>query len=430
MYPNKMEILFEKIKKYNCWDGKNFNTGFERNNYLQEILKYLDNKLVKAIVGQRRAGKSYIQRQIMTFLRKNRNVDPKNIFYVNKEYLAFDKIKTVTDLDDIFKFYKKKLNPTGKIYIFIDEIQNITDWEKFVNSYSQDYTYEYELFITGSNSSLLSGELSSLLSGRYIEFEVFPFDLFEFAEFKELEINKNTFLQYIQTSGLPEMFNFDQEEIKRNYISSLKNTIVLRDIISRYKIKDVELLESIFKFISSNIGSLTSFASIIKYFKGKQKKTNYETLSTYVNYLKNTFIIHEADRYNLRGKQTLGGERKYYINDLSFKNYLLGFYPEDIGYNLENFVFLQLKNLGYKPMVGVLNNKEIDFVAKKANKTVYIQVAYLLSESKTIEQEFGNLLAIKDNFDKVVSLDETHFSNYQGVKHLRPWELKEFLEAS
>lgn len=196
-------------------------------------------------------------------------------------------------------------------------------------------------------------------------------------------------------------------------------------LVGRYKIKDLSLLEDIFKFLNTNIGNLTSFSSIINYFKSKQKKTNYETISTYVGYLKETFIIHQAKRYNLRGKQILGGEYKYYLNDLAFKNFLLGFFPSDIGYNLENYVFIQLKRMGYKVSVGVLSNLEIDFVAQKSDKTIYIQVCYLLSDQKVIDREFGNLLFIKDNYEKyVISLDDMKFSNYEGIIHIHPWELR------
>ena len=197
------------------------------------------------------------------------------------------------------------------------------------------------------------------------------------------------------------------------------------EILSRRKqVKDLTLLEDIFKFISVNIGNPTSLTSIVKYFKSKQKKTNYETLSTYVSYLLDTFVVHEVERYNIRGKQVLGGVRKYYLNDLAFKNYIFGYHPTDIGYNLENFVFLQLKRMGYQVSVGTLNNKEIDFVAQKSGKTIYIQVAYLFNDPKTAEREFGNLLSIKDNHEKIViSMDDLKFSDYKGIKHLRPWEL-------
>lgn len=419
-----MKNIFGKIKKYNPWGGLNFNLGFKRTSYLEKISGYIGNKLIKVIVGQRRTGKSYVLRQIMNILITDQSVNPKNIFYLNKEYTAFDEINTAVDLENIFSYYKAQLEVSGKVYLFLDEIQNIKGWETFVNSYSQDFTGEYELFITGSNSKLLSGELATLLSGRYVEFEILPFSLFEFADYKNREVDKELFFNYLQTSGLPEMLNFNDEEIQRHYVEDLKNTIVLRDIVQRNQVKDLSLLEDIFKFLSVNIGNLTSLTGIVKYFKSKQKQTNYETLSTYVGYLVNTFVVHEVERYNIRGKQVLGGVRKYYLNDLAFKNYIFGYYPSDIGYNLENWVFLQLRRMGYKVSVGVLNNKEIDFVAQKHGKTIYVQVAYLLSDPKTVEREFGNLLSIKDNHEKlVISLDDLKFSDYEGIRHIRPWEL-------
>ncbi len=423
-----MHESLEKISKYNVWDEKEFNAGYVRKNYLKNILKFQGNKLIKVIVGQRRAGKSYILRQIIQYLRKEKQIKGKNIFYLNKEYLAFEAIKTAKDLENLFELYRKELKVKGKVYIFLDEIQNIENWEIFVNSYSQDFTSECELFISGSNSNLLSGELASYLSGRYVEFEIFPFDFFEYADIKNLDINKQSFIRYLEDGGLPELINFEQDELKQHYVSSLRNTIILRDIISRHKVKDVDFLERIFQFLCSNIGSLTSFTSIVKYFKNQQKKTNYETVSNYVNYLCDTFIIHEVERYRLKGKQTLGGERKYYLNDLAFKNYLFGFYPDDIASHLENFVYLQLVRKQYKVSVAVSGQKEIDFIAQKADKTIYVQVAYLLNEQKTVEREFGNLLEIKDNFEKiVVSLDEIQFSDYQGIKQLKPWQLDALL---
>lgn len=419
-----MQSIFEKISRYNVWDGKFFNTGYERSEYLNTITKYIGNKLIKVLVGQRRVGKSYVLRQIMNYLITVKGINPQNIFYVNKEFTAFDEIKSSTDLDSLFNYYRRQFSLTGKIYIFLDEVQNILNWEIFTNSYSQDFTSEYEVFITGSNSNLLSSELASMLSGRYVEFEIFPFSFFEFVGIKNLTVSKDNFLVYMQSGGLPEMFNFEQEELNRHYIESLRNTIVLRDVVGRHNIKDLSLLEEVFKFLSVNIGNLTSFSSIVNYFKSKQKKTNYETISSYVGFLKDTFIIHQAERFNLRGKQLLGGECKYYLNDLSFKNYLLGNYPSDIGNNLENYVYIQLRRMGYKVSVGIYHDVEIDFVAQKPGKTLYIQVCYVLNETKTIEREFGNLLLIKDNYEKIViSLDDFKFSDYEGIKHLRPWEL-------
>jgi predicted AAA+ superfamily ATPase len=419
-----MEVVFNKIKQYNFWDGQNPPIGYERTTYIDKISKYLDNKLIKVLVGQRRVGKSYILRQIIHYLLNTKKTNPENIFYLNKEYLGFDEIKTYIDLENLYEFYKQKLQVSGKLYIFIDEVQNIEKWEHFVNSYSQDFTHEYELFITGSNSNLLSGELAGLLSGRYIQFNIFPFSFFEFANYKLIKINKENFLKYLETGGLPEMFNFIDEEIERHYIQSLKNTIILRDIVQRNQIKDISLLDDIFKFLTVNIGNLTSLPGIVKYFKNHQKKTNYETLSAYVNYLKDTFIIHETERYELRGKKVLGGVKKYYLNDLAFKNYLYGILPSDIGYNLENFVYIQLLRMGYEVRIGVIGTMEIDFVATKADTTIYIQVTYLLVNQETINREFGNLLAVKDNYKKyVISLDDIKITDYKGIIHLRPWEI-------
>ncbi|HOX73874.1 MAG TPA: ATP-binding protein [Bacteroidales bacterium] len=419
-----MENIFEEIRRYNLWDGENLNTGFIRTYYLELISGLTGNKLIKVLVGQRRSGKSYVLRQLINLLITQKKVRPGNIFYVNKEYSAFDDIKSSSDLEALFKFYIDTIKPSGKIYIFLDEVQNIEKWESFVNSYSQDFTREYELFLTGSNSRLLSGELATLLSGRYVEFEIFPFSYFETADLSKQKPSRESFINYITTGGLPELVNISNDESQRYYVESLKNTIILRDIVERHNIKDPTLLEDIFKFMVVNIGNLTSINSIIKYFKSRQKKTNYETLSSYAEYITDTFIMHKAERFNLRGKQILGGECKYYLNDLAFKNYLFGFSPADMGYNLENYVFNQLRRLGYIVNVGVMNNFEIDFVAKKPEKTLYVQVSYLLSSPEVVEREFGNLLRIKDNHEKiVVSLDEVKFSDYQGIKHVHPWEL-------
>lgn len=419
-----MQQLFDKIRKFNTWDGRSFNIGYERTEYLNRLTDYIDNKLVKVLIGQRRAGKSYILRQIINFLITKKDVHPHNIFYVNKEYTAFDDIQTASDLENLFEFYRKRYTLSGKIYIFLDEVQNIRNWESFVNSYSQDFTNEYELFITGSNSKLLSGELATLLSGRYVEFKILPFSFFESTGFKNQSLNRESFIGYLKTGGLPELLEIQKEEIQRHYVDSLKNTIILRDIVERQNIKDIPLLEDLFKFLTVNIGNLTSVSNIINYFKNRQKKTNYETLSSYISYLTEALIIHKTERFMLRGKKTLGGECKYYLNDLAFKNFLYGFSPSDIGYNLENYVHNQLNRLGYNVFTGVINNLEIDFVAYKPGKTIYVQVCYLLSSPVVIEREFGNLLLIKDNHEKiVVSLDEVKFSDYEGVKHILPWEL-------
>jgi uncharacterized protein len=419
-----MENNFDKIKKYNIWDGKTINIGYQRKTYLDKIENYIGNKLIKVLVGQRRSGKSYIMRQLISKIMSEKNIAPANFFYLNKEYSAFNEIRTGDELENLFVRYINEIKPKGRIFIFLDEIQNIDGWESFVNSYSQDFTHEYEIFITGSNSKLLSGDLATLLSGRYVEFEIMPFSFEEIVDFKKDCPSRESFVNYIKTGGLPELLHISDEEVQRHYIESLKNTIILRDIIERQNVKDVSLLDDIFRFITAKIGNMTSISSIIKYFKNQNRKTNYETISSYISFLTESFIIHKADRFNLKGKRVVGGECKYYLNDFAFKSFLYGFTASDIGYYLENFVYNKLRGSGFNVSVGVFDNYEIDFIAKKGDKTIYIQVCYLLSDQKVIDREFGNLLKINDNYEKIViSLDDVKFSDYEGVKHLRPWEL-------
>ena len=423
-----MDTLINAIKKFNVWDGKFPDLGYIRNLYIDKIFTYSDNNLIKVITGQRRVGKSYLLRQIIKKYTESKNINPKNIFYLNKEYLVFDQINTYKDLENLYQDYLRTIKPEGKKLIFIDEIQNIESWEKFINSYSQDLNNEYEIYISGSNSQLLSGELATYLSGRYIEFEIYPFNFFEYCDFKNQDTSKANFINYLKDSGLPELFHFDNEEVKRHYFESLINTIVLRDIVNRHKIKDSILLNNLFLYLSSNISNLVSLPGIIRYYKNQQKKVNYDTLASYLDYLNSTFLFHTAERYNIRGKTVLTGEKKYYLNDLGFKNYLLGFHAEDMGYNLENYVYLMLKSHRYKVNVGIIGKSEIDFIAQKGNEVLYIQVTYLLLSDKTIDREFNNLLKIKDNHKKIViSLDDIRFDNKDGIIHLRPWELNEYL---
>jgi hypothetical protein len=419
--------IFETLKKYNFWNTSIPPNGLSRSYYLDKIDSFIGNNLVKVLVGQRRVGKSYLLRQIIKKLIDN-NVPPKNILYINKEFTDFDFISDYLSLDVTINVYKNEIKPTGKIYILIDEVQSINGWERLVNSYSQSYTTEYEIFISGSNSKLLSGELATLLSGRYVEFLIFPFNYSEYIETKQIENSKQSYLSYLQSGGLPQLFSLPNSESQRQYVSSIKDTIMLRDIVQRYNIKDARLLEDIFVFIVNNASNLVSVNSIVNYFKSKNRKTNYETVSNYLEYIISTFIIHKVDRYNIKGKETISGTHKYYANDLSFKNFLYSGYGYGIGYLLENLIFLQLSISGYKVFTGVVNGKEIDFVAVKEQRRIYIQVAYLLAEEQTIEREFGELEKIKDNYEKfVVSLDDIQLPDRNGIKHCQAWKINEIL---
>lgn len=422
-----MEEYFNKLKRFNFWDGNVPQTGYSRKLYLQKISGFINNKLIKVIVGQRRTGKSYILRQIAKNLIEH-GVNPNQIFYINKEYLAFDFIKNYQDLDSLINYYREQLKPKGTTYLFIDEIQNIEGWEKLVNSYSQDYTSSYEIFISGSNSKMLSGELATLLSGRYVSFEIFPFSYQEYLGINNEATNKTSFVTYLQSGGLPELFVLPNEETKRHYVSSVKDTVLLRDIIQKYAIKEPQLLETIFVYIINNASNLLSINNITNFLKSSGRKTSFDTISTYIGFIEDTFLIHRAARYDIKGKDTIAGNVKYYANDLAYKNYLYGGFGYGIGYLLENLVYLALCRAGYLVYVGVVPNKEIDFVAKKASATIYVQCAYLLQDETTIEREFSALETIKDNYPKVVvSMDDVVLPSRNGISHVQAWEFENYL---
>ena len=417
-----MEENFNKIRKYNFWDEKTPDLGYYRSDYAGKIFAYTGNRLVKVLIGQRRTGKSYILRQLINQLIDN-GLDRRNTLYINKEYTDFDFISDYTHLDDFVKFYKKQLGVSGKIALFIDEIQNIQGWEHFVNSYSQNFVDEYEIFISGSNSTMLSGELATLLSGRYVEFEIFPFSFSEYLGILQKENTKQNFIDYMESGGLPELFNLQNDEIKRNYVSAIKDTVFLRDIIQRYSIKEPKLLEDIFVYLVNNAANLLSITNIVNYFKNLGRKTTYDTVSTYIGYMEDSFLVHKSERYDIRGKDTISGNSKYYINDLAYKNYLYTGFGYGVGYKLENLVYLHLKRAGFKVYTGVFREKEVDFVALKGDKILYVQATYLMIDDSTIEREYAPLESISDNYEKVVvSLDDIQFPQKNGIKHEQIWK--------
>jgi predicted AAA+ superfamily ATPase len=426
-----MEELFDKISTFNLWHSTKKEIanqfGYSRDFYLHKIVKYIQNSLIKVIVGQRRTGKSYLLRQIANHIIQI-GVSPKNVFYLNKEFIEFDEIRDYKDLDKLIKFYVDKIKPKGKVYLFIDEIQNIEHWEKLVNSYSQNFVNQYELFISGSNSKMLSGELSTLLSGRYIDFEILPFSYEEYLGITGNDKSKTSYLNYMKTGGLPELFNLPDEESKMRYVSSIKDTVLLRDVIQRHSIKDPKLLEDIFVYLVNTSSNLISVNNITNYFKSKGRKTTYDTIANYIGFIEDTFMIHKVDRYDIKGKDTIVGNVKYYCNDQAFKNYLFKGFSYGVGYQLENLVYLELRRNGYHVYVGVLPNKEVDFVAQKSDRVLYIQTTYLMVDEQTIRREYAALESISDNYEKViVSMDDLVFSNNKGIKHIQVWNLNEIL---
>lgn len=420
-----MKDKFSALGKYNFWKGNVPELGFKRLDYTNKIFDYVGNKLIKVLVGQRRAGKSYILRQIAQRL-INEGVNPQNIFYINKEFTDFDFIENYKDLDELLKYYREALKPSGKIYLFVDEIQNVEGWEHFANSHSQDFVDVCEIFISGSNSKMLSGELATLLSGRYVNFEILPFSYNEYLGITNKENIKQSYIDYMESGALPELFVLPNDETKRNYISAIKDTVLLRDIIQRYNIKDTKLLEDIFVYLVNNASNLISITNIVNYFKSNKRKTTYDTVANYIGYIEDTFLIHKVERYDIRGKDTISGNSKYYINDLAFKNYLYTGFGYGIGYKLENLVYLELRRAGYEVYVGAMREKEVDFVAKKADRVIYIQSTYLMVDEQTAKREYAPLEAIQDNYEKiVVSLDDIALPSNEGIKHVQAWKLAE-----
>lgn len=419
--------VFNSIKKYNFWNSNQIDLGYSRTFYTDKIGQYIGNKLVKVLVGQRRSGKSYILRQIASML-ITQGVRSENILYINKEYIELVTLRNAIELEELYRAYRQILNPKGKVYILIDEIQYIDEWERFVNSHSQDFTEPCEIFISGSNSNLLSGELATLLSGRYIEFEVFPFSYMEYCGITKQKIGSDSYKKFIQSGALPELFNLPNEEMKQNYISSIKDTVMLRDIVGRFKVKDVKLLDDLFVYLVNTASNLTSITNIINFFKSKKRKTNYETISSYINYLENSFLIHRAERYNIKGKETISGNSKYYLNDLSYRNYLYSGYGYGIGYLLENAIYLSLRRAGFQVYVGTIKDSEVDFVALKGDRKIYLQVTLQLTDEQTTKREYHSLKLIDDNFEKyVVSMDDYKIPTNEGIEHISAWNIDFFL---
>ncbi len=422
-----MDERFTALKKYNFWDNHPIDLGFLRTSYTGKISDYIGNRLVKVLVGQRRAGKSFILRQMVKDLIE-KGVPSYNTLIINKEFSDFDFLSTYRELDDLIKQYKSELKPTGKVYIFIDEVQNISGWEKVVNSYSQDYVDHYELFISGSNSKMLSNELATLLSGRYVNFEIFPFSYNEYLGITQGLKSKQTYIEYLESGGMPELFTLSKQETKRNYISAVKDTVLLRDIIQRQNIREPRLLEDIFVYLVNNASNLISVSSIYKYYKGLGRKTSYDIISNYIGYLEDAFLIHRCERFNIKGKDIIAGNVKFYANDLSFKNYLYPGFGYGFGYMIENLIFLELRRHGYEVYTGTVKDKEVDFVARKADRVIYVQCAYLLAEPETIVREYSSLEAISDNYEKyLVTLDDLLFSSNKGIRHIQAWNFSEQL---
>jgi uncharacterized protein len=398
-------------------------SNIARCQYIDKIQDYLDKpQIIKVITGMRRTGKSYFLRQVIELIKSK--FTKSQIIYIDKESLDFELIQNYKDLN---QYIKTEIDKKKKTFLFIDEIQEIEGWEKAIRSFYN--TEKIDIYITGSNSDLLSSELSSYLSGRYIEFPIYPLSFKEFLDFRkdQKQDQKQEFLNFLRYGGLPGIHLLElQDENSFNYIQSVFNTIVLKDVVKKYEIRNVALLENIAIYAFKHLGSNLSAKNIADFLKEKKISAGNDTIQNYLYYLCSAYIFDKARIYDIKGKKIFEINDKYFCNDHGLKHALLGYKEGDIAGLLENIVYLELKRRGYKVYVGKLNNLEIDFMAESGGKKLYIQVCYLLESKKTIEREFKPLLEIQDNYPKyVVSMDELFEADYEGIgrKNIRDFLL-------
>ncbi len=383
-----------------------------RPKYIDMISPFIGKQLIKVLVGERRIGKTTLLLQLIDHIKqKDRNA---NIIYINKELHRFKFIKTD---DDLYDHIKENINAKKQNYIFIDEIQEIKNFEKTLREL---LIQKHDLYCTGSNAKLLSGDLATMLSGRYMEFRIHGLSYEEFLQFHQLDNNMKSLQKYIRFGGLPYLAHLELDaEIVYGYLKSIYNTIILKDVVSRYNIRDIDFLERLVEYLADNLGSYVSSKKITDFLKSQRIRLSVNTVMNYLQYLTNAFFINKVHRYDIQGKKLFEINEKYYFSDLGLKHSIIPYTPGDIGKIFENLVFNKLLLDGYSINIGKLQDLEIDFIAKKRDQIKYIQVAYQIPNEQAHQREFGNLLKIKDNFEKIViSADELITGNYKGVKHI------------
>lgn len=391
---------------------------------MQRIRPFINTDLIKVFTGIRRAGKSVMLELVKNELKES-GIGEENFLCINFEQFSNSQFLDVESLYKKITDFQK--NTKGKIYLFFDEIQEVDGWEKCINSCRIDF--DCDIYITGSNAKLLSGELATYLAGRYVEFVIYPFS---FAEFFEMNLIKNPnvdkatcFMQFLKTGGMPFLSNFpDDDSAKSLYLIDIYNSVVLKDVVKRNNIRDVDTLERIVAYAFSNIGHIFSATSLSKYFKSENRKISHDTILNYLKFCSDAFLFYKINRYDLEGKKIVTVNEKYYCADHGLREALFGKNIQNIDQVLENIVCLELLRRNYKVYVGKKGDLEIDFIAEKQGKKIYIQVAYLLANEETIKREFSVYNSVKDSYPKyVVSMDALDFSQ-NGIIHKN---IKEFL---
>jgi len=388
----------------------------KREIYLNRIRPFYNDDLIKVITGVRRSGKSFLMNQIVDELLES-NVKKEQIIFIDLDSKAYKGLKTGNQLErEIDRFH---INKEEKTYLFIDEIQNIKDFEEIINAYRT--SFNMSIFVTGSNSYLLSGELITKLTGRYIEFSILPFTYVEAIEYIEQLKSTTQFniQNYIIYGGLPKRFEYQEEEQIFKYVESVTNQIIDKDILKRAKIRNKSLLKRLVDYVCVNPSTTFSSASIVKYLKSESVNTKIHTINRYLDFIVNSKIANRCYRYDIKGKKVLKTEEKYYLSDLAFRTIRSNTNNVSYSNTLENIVYNELISRGYRVYIGKLYNKEIDFIVMKENNIAYIQVSYLIGSDKTYEREFSVLESIKDNYPKfVISMDPLDMSR-NGIKHLK-----------
>lgn len=394
----------------------------KRGHYLSKIKPYIDKNLIKVIVGQRRVGKSFLLQLISKMIESEEWTA--NIIFIDKERYEFD---AITNYEILIQYVENKIDDKKKNYLFIDEIQDITSFQKAIRHFHNKR--DIDLYISGSNADILSGELATLLSGRSIEIKVNTLSYLEFLEFHQLSDSDKSLLKYLKWGGLPYLKNLvKKDEVIFDYLENIVSSVLYKDIVGRYNIRNTDFFNQLIKYIAANCGNLFTSKKISDYLKSQKVDISPKVILNYLNYLNNAFMLYRVSRRDVHSKKIFEINHKYYFEDWGMRNALLGLSHYAAPDVLENVVFSHLKTLGYAISIGVIKNLEIDFIAQKQNEQIYVQVAYLITDKKVKQREFGNLLQIRDNYPKyVVSLDPVEIGGYKGIKHLH---LREFLKKT
>jgi predicted AAA+ superfamily ATPase len=396
--------------------------NIERPLYIDRLKPFIGKSLIKVLIGQRRVGKSYLLMQLRDLIKKQ--FPDTQIIYINKEQHEFS---SLTNSDDLFHYLKEQVKGDGKVALFIDEIQDIESFEITLRDLvTRD---RFDIYCTGSNANLLSGELATFLGGRYIEIKVFGLSFSEYLRFYDLQPTTADFQNYLKFGGLPYLVHLNAETpIAYEYLTSIYNTILLKDVVARFKVRNVKFLENLIAFLADNIGSIVSSKKISEYLKSQKVNISTQVVIDYLRYLESSFLIFKVKRTGIEGKKVFEIGEKYFFEDIGIRNAIVGYKTSDIHKILENIVYLHLRMAGYSVTVGQEGKKEIDFIAQKSGEKMYVQVAYMLTNEGAISREFGNLLNIPDNFPKyVVTMDElSEISTYKGIKrmHVKDFCLK------